>query len=53
MHKLWFVWRGADKPLEERLLRDERQQVQLFARKRDAERAAKECDGRVVAQWMV
>lgn len=51
LRKVWFVWRGVDKPLEPHLLRDERQQVRLFARRRDAEKAARRCDGSVVAQW--
>lgn len=51
MKKVWFIWRGTDKPEAERLLRDERQQLRLFTRKRDAEKVARECDGRVVAQW--
>lgn len=51
MRKLWFVWRGVDKPAAERLLR-ERGQVRLFPRKRDAEKAAREGGGKVVAQWI-
>lgn len=48
MRKVWFVWRGVDKPEDERLLRDERKLVKLFPRKRDAQKAARECDGRVL-----
>ena len=52
VRKVWFVWLGVDKPEDERLLRDERKQLKLFPRKRDAEKAARECAGRVVAQWV-
>ena len=52
MKKVWFVWRGVDKPEDERLLKDKKQ-VALFPRKRDAEKAARKCGGRVVAQWQV
>ena len=52
MRKVWFVWRGMGKNLEDRLLR-ERGQVKIFLRKHNAEKAARECDGRVVAQWQI
>ena len=51
MRKFWFVWRGVDKPMDERLLQHKGKTV-LFPRKRDAKQAAKECGGRVVAQWV-